>query len=697
MCRYYKHVWRCDGRSLIREVRVEVTPSGSLYLKIWNVQESNRMQQATDKTMYPDPDIFLSLIDSLPLHVYAKDREGRFLLANRAYCRRIGVVLQALVGLNDFDVHPKELAEKYRHDDSRIMGNGEIETLEEPWQANETDEECGWVHTIKAPLRDIDSNTIIGTIGIFWDITEKKRGEIALAEERNLLRTLIDNLPDYIYVKDVESRFLVANVAVARLMGANGPEELLGRTDRDFYPSQQAEKFLTDENEVITSGQPVINLEESVTAASGENRWLLTTKVPLRNIDGEIAGVIGIGHDATEQREAEVERRRLESQLQHAQRMETIGTLTAGIAHDFNNLLSVINGYTELMRLSIPAESKNYEHLGRVLTAGRSAARLVAQLLAFSRQQVAQAKLIDVNNEILRVRTVLQRIVGEHISLQFELDEDLWPIRMDPAQLEQIMINIASNAGDAMANGGELLIRTGRVTVAADSPSKHPSLGPGEWVRLVMKDSGEGIKREAREHLFEPFFTTKPKPKGTGLGLATVFGIVKQNKGHIFADSVPGHGAEFTLYFLMHEKSPENHRPVTAEGAEAPYSQGHEVILVVEDDQAIQSLTRTILTDNGYTVYTANNGAEALLALERKRDEIGLILTDIIMPGMNGKMIADEVARRKLGVKVVFMSGYTNDTISKYGILDSGIEFIHKPYSKDELLRKIRTVLDDQG
>lgn len=651
------------------------------------------MQHSVDSPMPPDTDIILSLIESLPLHVFAKDREGRFIHGNGCYCRRIGLALEQLIGLDDFDIHPRELAEKYRHDDARIMETGRIESLEEPWKSSHEGSEINWIQTIKAPLRLHGSQEIIGMIGVFWDITEKKLGEIALAEERNLLRTLIDNLPDYIYVKDLESRFLVANVAVARLMGASSPDKLLGKRDRDYYPDIQAKEFREDEKEVVASGLPVIDKEECLTDFSGRMQWLLTTKVPLKNIHGDIAGIIGIGHNITEQREAELERKRLEDQLHHAQRMETIGTLTAGIAHDFNNLLSVINGYTELIQLTTPLDHKNHENLGRVLTAGRSAARLIAQLLAFSRKQVAQSRVINLNRQLVSTRTMLKRIIGENVSIRLELGKQLWPVRMDPAQLEQIVVNMAANARDAMPDGGELLLKTENVVVDEAFPARFPSLAPGEWVLLSIKDTGEGLTPTARDHLFEPFFTTKPKHQGTGLGLATVFGIIKQNKGHIFADSRPGEGAEFAVYL---PKSEEQEQPMVGDAVMINRSyRGTETILVVEDDPDVQKLACTMLSDQGYTVYTARNGAEAILAIEEKGRDIRLILTDVIMPGINGRMLADEIARRKVAAKVLFMSGYTDETISKYGILEPGVEFIQKPFSTGELVRKVRVMLDE--
>lgn len=641
-----------------------------------------------------DPEIFTSLLESLPLHVFAKDRDGRFIYANGCYCRRIGRSVAQLVGLDDFDIHPRELAEKYRNDDQRIMKSGLVENIEEFWQKDDNTTGMSWIQVIKAPLRTHTSNEIVGTIGIFWDITNKKKDEIALAEERNLLRTLIDNLPDYIYVKDADSRFLVANVAVARLMGASRPEKLLGKRDRDFYPEEQAQLFRDDEKNVIVSGVPVIEKEECLTDHAGGRRWLRTTKVPLKNIQGETFGIIGIGHDVTRQREAEKEHKRLESQLQHAQKMETIGTLTAGIAHDFNNLLSVINGYTELIQLTTPSDSPQYENLGRVLTAGRNAAKLVGQLLAFSRKQVAQSRVININSQLQIFLPMFTRLLGEQITVNLTLEEHLWLVRMDPAQLEQVVANLATNARDAMQGNGELTFTTANVTVSSVSPAVYPNLGPGEWVMFAVRDTGEGISSEAKKHLFEPFFTTKTREQGTGLGLATVFGIIKQNKGHIFADNcMDSIGAQFQV-FLPRVDEPESLTEQEPHLVERDF-RGSETILVVEDDGEVRNLVEDILTDHGYTVHSARNGAEAILAFEQRGKEYSLILTDVIMPGINGRMLADEIERRKLNKKILFMSGYSGEVISKYGILQPGVEFIQKPFSTSELVRKVRTILDN--
>jgi PAS domain S-box-containing protein len=657
---------------------------------VYMVGSPDIMQFSQKNIQLLTPDVITSLIQSLPLHIYAKDKEGRFMYANKPYCERLGLQLGELIGKNDYDIHPVQLAEKYSQDDLRVMSRGSKETLEERWQSHSGEEK--WVQVIKAPLRNNLDDEVIGTIGIFWDITEKKRFEILLAEERNLLRTLIDNLPDYIYVKDAESRFLLANLAVARLMGASHPDKLLGKTDKDFFSKSQADKFLTDEQDIMHTGCSVIDTEECVTDFTGIEHWLRTTKVPLKNVSGEITGIVGIGHDFTLQRHAELERKSIQSQLHHAQRMETIGTLTAGIAHDFNNLLSVINGYTELMRLTTPEDDKNHETLGKVLKAGRSAAKLVGQLLAFSRKQVTEAKVTPLNRQFRMTQGLLKRVIGENIEIHLDLSAELWPVRIDPAQLEQIVVNLATNARDAMVDGGSLIIRTENVVIDSDGYSRFPSIAPGDWVQFSVKDTGSGISSEIQGHLFEPFFTTKDKDRGTGLGLATVFSIVKQYKGYIFVESEVGQGAEFFVYLPRCGESTEELK--SADFAPHKKLRGCEEILVVEDDLPLQRLARTILMAQGYTVYTASNGAEALQLIEQKGSNIKLLLTDVIMPGMTGNMLASECNRKWPAVKVLFMSGYTNDAIRKYGILEPEVAFIQKPFSTIELAKKVRAVLD---
>lgn len=650
------------------------------------MQNPGKVVQLQESEIYP------SLINSLPLKIYAKDSDGKFIYANESYCQSLGLKLEEIIGRDDYDIHPKDLADKYRKDDFRIMSNGITESIDEKWQTLDSDER--WMRVVKAPLVGSDKR-VVGTVGVFWDITARKLNELKLAEERTLLRTLIDNLPDYVYVKDTESRFLVANEAVAKLMGLDSPDGLLGKTDHEFFAAVEADKFRADDKKVIDSGDSVIDVDEPVTDSEGNERYVKTTKVPLKNLADEIVGIVGISHDFTDERANELIKARLEQQLQHSQKMETIGMLTAGIAHDFNNLLSVINGYAELMSLSSQGDPKSSEIIGKIITAGRSAAKLISQLLAYSRRQVAHSMVIDINQELNGIAETLRRKAGDSVDVEMRLAPEIWAVRIDPAQLEQIMVNIVINAREAMVEGGRLVIETVNVTGDEfEGGAKPPGLSKGEWIQLRVSDTGPGIAEEAYDHIFEPFFTTKSQQQGTGLGLATVFGIVKQNKGNIYAQNVAGAGAEFTIYL------PKTNDPLSLPFAKninngSENLNGNEVILLVEDDPVVQSLAKTILKQYGYTVYAAGNGAEALLIVEENGKNIDMVLTDVIMPGMNGNVLMGEIARKLPGIKVLYMSGYRGDALSdNTGMLGEGVDFIQKPFSKLELARQVRAVID---
>jgi PAS domain S-box-containing protein len=643
----------------------------------------------------PDSSLLANLIHSLPFNVYAKDREGRFIFANSFYCENVGKKPADILGRTDFEIHPSELARKYLEDDKRIMESGRKETIEEKWQAIDGTADT-YIQVLKTPLYDSPHNLeIIGTIGIFWDITERKQMEIALAEERNLLRTLIDNLPDMIYVKDTESRIVIANRGQTKALGRTEEQEVIGRTDFDFYPREAAQQYYDDEKRLFIDGEPVVDKEEIRPAQDGEEHWTLTTKIPLRNTSGQIVGLVGIGHDITRRKEEERQRLQLEAQLQQARKMESVGTLTAGIAHDFNNLLSVINGYTELLQMTIDADSPHQKTLGMVLQAGRSAADLVRQLLAFSRRQIARPQVVDLNAIITAIQPMLQRVIGENIEIILALKPDLWTVRIDPAQFEQIVLNLAANARDAMPFGGTLTMATAHAELDEQYARRCSDVLPGRYVVFSVSDNGVGIDREIQEHIFEPFYTTKEKNRGTGLGLATVFGIVKQNRGHIWLTSEPGIGSTFDLYFpLAGEDAQPDLLPREHAAAEMP--SGHEHILVVEDQPALQDLARTILENLGYTVATAASGRDALLLAETLKTPPDLLLTDVIMPGMSGRVLADQLGRKHPGLKVLYMSGYTDDAIVHYGILEPDIEFIHKPFTPSGLANKIRSLLDSR-
>jgi len=432
-------------------------------------------------------------------------------------------------------------------------------------------------------------------------------------------------------------------------------------------------------------------MEVSLQCKDGSTKTVLASAASLSCTSSR--EYVAVLYDITERKRAEEDQAKLEGQLQQSQKMESVGRLAGGVAHDFNNMLGVILGHVELAMEAVDSAHPIFADLCEIQKAGRRSAELTNQLLAFARKQTVAPKVLDLNQTVASMLKMLQRLIGEDIDLAWLPNTSLWSVKADPSQIDQILANLCVNARDAIADTGKVTIETGNKVFDEDYCARHAGYVPGDYVRLAVSDDGCGMDKETQLHLFEPFFTTKPVGQGTGLGLATVYGIVKQNNGFLNLYSEPGHGTTFRIYLPRHVDA----AVAVEEGQEKPATRGSETILVVEDEPAILSLTKTMLERLGYQVLAASTPVEAIRMAAEYSGQIHLLMTDVVMPEMNGRDLASKLSSTFPHLKKLYMSGYTANVIAHHGVLDEGVLFIQKPFSKNDLARWIRAALDGKG
>jgi PAS domain S-box-containing protein len=517
-----------------------------------------------------------------------------------------------------------------------------------------------------------------------WDLAERKLAVTQLQYQANLLA----HVSDAIVATDRRFTIQYWNAAAEKQYGWTAAE-VLGKhlvevIQTRFTGDSRREVMRKVGREGYWSGELVQNRRD------GSLFPVQATLSEVRDVEGRLVGHVAINRDITENLRSAEERVKLEDQLRQAQKVEAIGRLAGGVAHDFNNLTAIILGYGEMLQERLRQEDPALKWMEQIMEAGRRSAALTRQLLAFSRKQTLLPEVLDLNALLRNLEKMLGRLIGEDIQLQFRLAADLGRIKADPGQIEQVVTNLVLNARDAMPRGGRLTVETADVELDAAYARDHEGAIPGEYVRLALTDTGCGMDEAALARLFEPFYTTKERGKGTGLGLPTVLGIVKQSGGYIWVSSEPGRGSTFEIY-LPRTDAAARAKAIEA-GGDAPRGSG-EQILLVEDETSLRNLCEAILSRLGYRVSVAGSGPEALLLLEERQLEPDLVITDVIMPGMSGAELAERLRGKRPELKVIFMSGYPDDAIAPHGVLDSGTPFIQKPFAERALAKKVRQVL----
>ncbi|HEY2745655.1 MAG TPA: PAS domain S-box protein [Polyangia bacterium] len=601
------------------------------------------------------------------------DARGQVRDANRAALAAYGLGREELIGLNIRDLRGSATRDEVTDQMARAQADGvQFETMHVRRDGAEFPCE------VSSRRVDLDGESFL--VSIIRDLTERRRAEATLREKENLFTTVFHNSPVVVSIVDLENKqYVDVSDSYLRTFGVKR-EDAIGKTTDDLgisYDAIDAERFAHAVATRFTG-------EFEVRLRARDGRVLDTIhSLEFIQLDGRPC-VVAFAHDITEHK-------RLEAQLQHAQRMEAVGRLAGGVAHDFNNILTAVRGHSEILLTVLEAESPHRRHADQIHRAALRAAALTSQLLAFSRKQVLQPRTLDLNALVGNLMVMLRRLIGEHVELRTTLTDRLGSVHADAGQIEQVVVNLVINARDAMAAGGVLAIATENVHIADAAESQEEGVPIGRWVVLSVRDTGSGMDAATRARIFEPFFTTKEAGKGTGLGLSTAYGIVTQSGGQICVDSEIGRGTTFRVFL------PRIDAPTTSSGRfaleEGIGPRGKETVLLVEDDGDVREFVQDVLRSHGYTVLAAVDGPQALSLIQQHAGSIELVVTDVIMPRMMGSEVAARITALRPSIKVLYISGYPGDAIVKQGVPEQA--FVQKPFSVSALARRVRALLDD--
>ncbi len=680
-------VWRCEFRILSptrgeiwmegRSVPERETDGSTLWYGFFNdITERKQNEAAIQRSERK----FRSYVENAPVAVFVADAEGRIVEWNPASIELFGYETPELQSLKVLDLHPEQ-------DREQILGV--LATLRKYGRA-EGEYRClrknGQEIWVLLRAVSLDGGY---SLGFLQDITERRRGEQDLRESRQRLQFAMDAGHLGVWSYDYITNEVVGDDRCREMFGVGPTEEVTFQRFIDCIDPEVRDEVLrsVDRERLRQEGQ--LAIEYRIKLPDGRERWILARGRATAAAGGDLVRVDGLVMDISEQRQAEAKVRQLEEQFRQAQKMEAVGRLAGGVAHDFNNLLMVIQGYTEMLRDELPDAGNGKRYSEEVLKATSRAAGLTRQLLAFSRKQVLCPVVLNVNRVVQETSKMMTRLLGEDINFALDLTPSLWAAEADEDQMGQVLLNLAVNARDAMPHGGALTISTRNVSVGSGGVEQRSWIGAGDYVALTVCDTGVGMDEKIKEHLFEPFFTTKEAGKGTGLGLATVYGIIQQSNGYVWVDSKPGQGACFTIYLPATSKKV----PEQFSGTREQNPRGSETVLVVEDETSLHGTLLEFLAGLGYTVLAAKSPQEALAMACQRQGVIELLITDVVMPGMYGTNLAVKLRELRPGIQTIFMSGYVNDAEVRSAMTKSSSAFLQKPFTLHTLAQKIREVM----